>query len=160
MEVIKRVEGSIKVDYRHSYGNSLTKFFAGTKNKIIYGARCTKCKKISVPAVIICGKCFAVTEDEWISLNQIAVLRAYTIVLLPFPGQPKEPPYVWGMLRFEDASTDFPHLVEFEDLELKPFTPLDEINKRLKIGMKVKAVWNEKRCGDLYDIKYFLPVKE
>jgi uncharacterized OB-fold protein len=85
-------------------------------------------------------------------------LISYTVVLLPFPGQPKNPPYVYGMIKFDGTNTDFPHLIEVEDIKKGP-NYVNNFVKRVKPGCRVKVVWNEIRNGDLYDIKYFVPVE-
>ena len=142
-------KGKLVMPYHWSYGESLTKFFKETRdNKQIYGVRCTKCKGVLVPPMAICGKCFASTEEEWIPISDHGTLVSWTVVYLPFPGQPTEPPYCYGMIKFDGVNTQFPHLImgakekNWDDLE---------------VGMRVEAVWNDddKRKGDLYDIAYF-----
>lgn len=149
LEVIKSVKRTWHVPYTWSYGGSITRFFDETKsNKKIYGARCSKCKKVIVPAVIICGRCFTETEKEWVELKDEGIIDSFTIVNLPYPGQPATPPYCYGFITLDGASTFFVHLISG--------IPFDKI----KVGMRVKAVWSDERRGDLYDIKYFKPVEE
>lgn len=144
---IPEKKGNLLMPYEWSYGESLTKFFTATRDeKKIYGARCTKCGKVLVPPVGLCGKCFAPTEKEWVPISDHGWLVSWTVVYLPFPGQPTEPPYCYGMIKFDGVNTQFPHIVKgakkgnWDDLE---------------VGMRVEAVWNENRKGDLYDISHF-----
>ncbi|PIU66594.1 MAG: DNA-binding protein [Armatimonadetes bacterium CG07_land_8_20_14_0_80_40_9] len=143
---IKEIKGKIVVPYHWSYGATITKFFQETReNKKIYGARCTKCKGVLVPPVRLCGRCFAPTEEEWVELSDHGRLVSFTTVYLPFPGQPTEPPYTYGMIRLDGADTDFPHLIK----------EIDE--DKMKVDMRLQAVWSEERKGNLFDIKYFKP---
>ena len=144
---VYEVKGSLHVPYEWSYGETLTKFFTETRdNKQIMGARCTKCGYVLVPPVGLCGKCFAPTEPDWIPISDHGSLISWTVVYLPFPGQPTEPPYCYGMIRLDGMNTQYPHIIKgaqeknWDDLE---------------IGMRLEAVWNEDRKGDLYDIAYF-----
>ncbi|MEW5944874.1 MAG: Zn-ribbon domain-containing OB-fold protein [bacterium] len=146
---IREVKGKVSVPYNWAYGENITKFFKETRdNKRIMGTRCSKCRKVLVPPVALCGRCFAMTEEKWVELPDTATLVAHTVVYLPFPGQPQEPPYAYGMLRFDGADTQFPHLIGGIEFD------------KIKCGMRLKAVWNEERKGDLFDIKYFEPLRE
>ncbi len=145
-ELITEVRGKLSIPYRWSYGESLTRFFEETKlNKRIMGARCTKCNKVLVPAQKICGRCFAPTQDEWEEVSDHGRLVSFTTVYLPFPGQPTDPPYTYGMILLDGASTQLPHLIR----EIEP--------EAIECDMRVQAVWSEERKGDLYDIRYFKP---
>ena len=145
-EPVKEIIRNMTVPYHWSYGESFTKFFKATKErKVILGSRCPVCRGVLVPAMELCGRCY-VTVDEWIDLPDEGELVSYTVVYLPWPGQPTEPPYAYGYILFDGADTMFAHLIgecEFDDIE---------------VGMRVKAVWNEDRKGDLFDIKHFKPI--
>ncbi len=146
-EIVKNVKRTWFVPYSWCYGSSISEFFEKMKNEAkIYGARCSKCKKVLVPAVMLCGRCFAPTE-EWVELKDEGIIDSFTIVNLPYPGQPTTPPYAYGMIKLDGANTFFVHLISGI-----------EFNK-IKVGMRVKAVWNEERKGTLFDIKYFKPVE-
>jgi hypothetical protein len=141
-QVIKEVRGQLVVPYRWSYGPHLTRFFQETRdNKRIMGTRCPRCGAVIVPAAPICTRCFVET-DQWIEVSDHGVLESFTTVHLPFPGQPTEPPYTYGMIKLDGSNTQFPHLI-------------DEPPEELKCGMRVRAVWSETRRGDLFDILYF-----
>ncbi len=145
-EEIREVKGEVVVPYHWSYGRALTAFFHETsENRRFMGARCPGCGSVLVPPVGLCGACFLETEDEWVELSDHGVLETFTLVLLPYPGQPKEPPYVYGLIRLDGADTVFAHLVDGVDFE------------EMQPGMRVKAAWNPERKGDLYDILYFEP---
>lgn len=141
------VPGSIEIPYRWFYGETLSRFFEGTWQKKIYGSRCPFCKGVIVPRTRICGRCFAPTEPELIELPHTGRLEAFTVVYLPFPGQPKEPPYAIVHILIGGSDTSFMHLVgecDFEEIEC---------------DMRVEAVWNPEPKGNLYDILHGMPVR-
>ena len=145
-EMIKEIKGKVVVPYKWSYGETLSEFFRETReNKRIIGARCTKCKKILVPPTVVCGRCFAPTEKKKIPVSDHGTLISFTTVYLPFPGQPTEPPYNYGMIKLDGTDTQFPHLIGEIEFD------------KIKCNMRVQAVWNEERKGDLHDLKYFKP---
>jgi len=54
-------------------------------------------------------------------------------------------PFVFGTIKLDGADTGIIHLLGEIDFE------------KIRIGMRVKAVFNEERKGDIRDIKYFRP---
>jgi uncharacterized OB-fold protein len=58
-----------------------------------------------------------------------------------------KPPFAYGMMLLDGASTGLIHF-------------LGEIDfKEIKTGMRVEAVFNEERVGDIMGIRYFRPVR-
>ena len=77
----------------------------------------------------------------------------FTVVKFPFidpsTGKQKEPlPYTGAWIRLDGADTDFMHFLKETD------------EKKLKVGMRVEAVYKEKLEGDIKDIEYFRVVEE
>ena len=139
---IKEVRGEMSIHYRWSYGGALSRFFEESRTqKRLVGTRCPKCLAVAVPAASICVRCYVETT-EWVEVGDRGLLATYTTVHLPFPGQPTEPPYTYGLILLDGASTYFSHLI-------------DERPEELRCGMRVQAVWSEQRKGDLFDIRYF-----
>ncbi len=145
-EPTSRVMHTWYVPYKWSYGQRATEFLElmRKEQKIFFG-RCTSCKKVIIPTAI-CGRCFAPLEDELVPLNDEGVLECFTVVYLPFPTQPAEPPYAYGYIRLDGSSSTMPHIIDEVDYD------------DLRVGMRVKAVWREELKGDIYDIKYFKPI--
>lgn len=147
-EPITHIAGKVSVPYRWSYGRSLTRFFHETKvNRRLMGARCTKCQKVVIPSVALCGRCFALTDQEnLVVLGNEGTLVSWTTVYLPFPGQPTDPPYTYGFVKIDGADNNFPHLIHGDD------------ETKLQVGTRMRVVWNENRTGTLFDIKYLEPI--
>jgi uncharacterized OB-fold protein len=139
---VKEVRGQIAIPYRWSYGQALTRFFEESRdNKRLMGTKCPRCASVVVPAARICTRCF-VEMTEWVEVSDHGVLDTFTTVHLPFPGQPTEPPYTYGLVLLDGANTYFSHLI-------------DEPVETLACGMRVEAVWAEHPKGDLFDILHF-----
>lgn len=145
-EPIKQIKGKVHVPYEWSYGGALTKFFQIMRDeKKIMGARCKNCGKVLVPPTKVCGKCYSDTDEDWVEVSDHGELLNFTVVYLPFPGQPTKPPYAYGYIRLDGSATTYPHMISNIDFD------------QIKVGMRLKAIWNEERKGNLHDIKYFEP---
>jgi hypothetical protein len=57
-----------------------------------------------------------------------------------------ETPLVYGIIQLDGADTGFVHMLG----EIEP--------EQLRIGMRVQAVFKEKRKASILDIKYFKPL--
>ena len=115
-------------------------------NKRIMGIKCPKCGRVYVPPRQVCGRCFK-KMDEFVEVSNIGILDAFTVVYFSFidpeTGKKRPVPYGYGRIKLHGADSEFLHFLEESDLE------------KIKIGMRVKAVFEEKRTGSFRDIKYF-----
>ncbi len=146
------LEGYVSLPYKWSMGATTTRFFEEFKNKRIMGTKCKKCNRVLLPARKFCSHCFEET-DQWVEVSQEGKLRTWVTVNFSYEGQPKEPPYVLGIIDLDGADVGLPHFVGGI-----PTDDFDEIAKKVRIGGRVKAVWNENRTGNILDIDYFKPV--
>lgn len=145
-EPVRTIEGMLDLQFKHACGEHYDRFFREMRdNQRIMGIRCDGCRAVLLPPRPYCGYCFS-PATEWVELADEGSLLTYTVVHLPFLGQPTEPPYAYAFVMLDGADVQLPHIlgeVDFADI---------------KVGMRVKAVWNEDRKGTLHDIKYFRPV--
>ncbi len=149
LKLISKVNGTVRIPYRWVYGKALGRFYNGLKYEgRFYGTRCPKCSRVQLPPKGFCGVCFEPCT-EWVELPNRGVLESFTTVHMEFPGQPMKPPYTYGYIKLEGANTHLYHLIE--EIE----------EKDIHVGLKVEAVWveAEKRKGNLYDIRYFRPIR-
>ena len=144
-EQIKEVSRVLAVPYKWSYGQQLTQFFENTKKKVILGSYCPKCDAVMVPATTQCTKCFGKIESKPFPVSDHGRIDGYTIVYLPWPGQPTEPPYCMCTVILDGANTNMIHITGEVDFD------------KIHCEMRVQAVWSKKPKGDLYDILYFKP---
>ena len=147
-EIEKKVfRGGIKVTYKHTAGAYVEKFITEIgKNNKIFGVKCSKCNKVYVPPKMICFECFEKME-EWVELGSQGIVKGFTVITHSTQVMPLEPPYAYGIIRLDGADTDFVHIIKESDPE------------KLKIGMKVKAVFKVKPRKTILDIEYFEPIQ-
>lgn len=114
-------------------------------NKKIMGTKCPVCGRVYVPARSLCYVCFK-PMDQWVEVSHEGTLMSYTMVYQSEPSHPVKTPFAYGIIKLDGADTGFAHIIG----EVNP--------KDLKIGMKVKAVFKDKRVGSILDISHFKPV--
>jgi len=133
--------------FHWSVGRYGSKFLTELRDhKKILGIKCPSCGKVLVPPRRVCGRCF-VEMSEFLELPPQGTLTAFTVLMFSFvdpdTGTERPVPYGYGYVRFDGADNTFPHFLE-------------ETNwKKIKIGQRVEAVFEEKRRGHLLDIKHF-----
>jgi uncharacterized OB-fold protein len=137
----------LKVPYTWQAGEYATFFYTELKNnKKIWGTKCPECGKVYVPPRKNCPICFKQCH-EWVELGDTGTLLTYTIIRYSEPLiQPREPPYACGIIKLDGADTAMVHLLGEVDFN------------KIKVGMRVKAVFNESPEGNYLAIKYFKPL--
>lgn len=138
--------GRIKVPYLWNAGMTGSRFLTGIRDrKEIWGNQCPGCGRVYVPPVKSCGECFVPT-DEWVRVSDTGVLESFTVVHYSHDMQPRKAPLAYGLIRLDGADGALLHLIGDTDF------------KKLKVGMKVRAVFAKERTGTIADIKHFAPV--
>jgi uncharacterized OB-fold protein len=139
-------DGQIKVPYKWNVGETGSRFLIGLRDKQeIWGVRCPRCKKVYVPPIKTCGVCF-VNTDEWVKVANTGTVESFTVVNYAHSMQPAKPPLIYGLIKLDGAGGSFVHLIGGTD------------PGKVTMGMKVKAVFADKREGTILDIKHFAPV--
>ena len=132
--------------FSYDAGTIRSKFLTELRdNQRIMGIRCPDCNRVYVPARSTCLKCFASLTD-FVPVADTGTVTTYSIVNSPQPYYPSEPPFIYGVIQLDGADTGLVHLIG----EVDP--------QKVTIGMRVRAVFNEKRIGSIFDIKYFKPI--
>jgi uncharacterized OB-fold protein len=115
-------------------------------NKRIYGIKCPKCGRVYVPPKRVCGPCFA-EMDEPVEVGLEGEIMFFTILRFSFvdpeTGVAKPVPYAYGAIRLDGADTQLSHFIEYKD------------ESKLKIGSRVRVVFQKDRKGNIKDIKAF-----
>ena len=138
--------GQIYIPNTYSAGAVGSRFLIELRdNKRIMGIRCPTCNRVYVPAKSVCKDCFG-QLDEWVEVSDKGTLLTYTVCHQPNRVQPAEPPLVYGIIQLDGADTGFVHMLGEVDPE------------QLRIGMRVQAVFKEKREASILDIRYFKPL--
>jgi len=144
-------EHEVWLPYRFSVGPVFNRFYEGLKEGKILGNKCPKCRKVLVPPRSFCPDCY-VDMTDWVEAAQEGELVSWVLGRQEFFGMPMEPPFIGGLIRLDMTDCNFLHLVGGFDLEQK------EKLKKLRTGIRVKAVWRDDKKGHLLDIKYFQPI--
>ena len=133
--------------YSYAAGPVRSKFlFSLRDQQKILATRCPACGRVFVPARSSCPKCFE-NMEEWVEVSPEGVLETYTVVYKPEPIHVADTPFAIGVIKLGGADTSIVHRLGEIDL------------KKIRIGMRLRAVFNEERKGDIRDIKYFKPVR-
>jgi len=135
--------------YNWDAGVAIGRFLNGLKEGKITGVVCKRCKRTMVPPRAFCERCFA-PIDEWLELKDTGIVNTFSISYISWDVKRLEKPEIPAVIEIDGASKGMGilHLLG----EVKP--------EDVKIGMKVKAVWKEKkeRIGAITDIRYFKPL--
>jgi uncharacterized OB-fold protein len=138
--------GQIYIPNTYAAGAVGSQFLIALRDKKkIMGMRCPTCNRVYVPARSVCKDCFG-QLDEWVEVSDKGTLLTYTVCQQSSRVQPVEPPIVYGIIQLDGADTGIVHMLGEVDLE------------QLRIGMRVQAVFKEKREASILDIKYFKPL--
>ena len=132
--------------YTRYAGRTGSKFLIELRdNKKIMGTKCPECGRVYVPARTLCYICFKLM-DQWVEIGNEGTLTSYTMVYQSEPSHPVKTPFAYGIVKLDGADTGFAHIIG------------EVAQKDLKIGMRVKAVFKDKRVGSILDISHFKPV--
>jgi uncharacterized OB-fold protein len=138
--------GQIYIPNTYSAGAVGSRFLIELRDKKrIMGTRCPACNRVYVPARSVCKDCFG-QLDEWVEVSDKGTLLTYTVTHQATRVQPMEPPLAYGIIQLDGADTGLVHMLG----EVEP--------EQLRIGMRIQAVFREKREASILDIKYFKPL--
>lgn len=149
-EVLK-VKWTPNLKYSWDNGVALSRYLAELKNGKIIAKKCNKCNRIMLPPRMFCELCWVPT-DEWVYVKDTGVINTFSISYINWDASrigKDQDPYIPAVIEIDGASPGMGimHLIG----GVKP--------EKVKIGMKVKAVWKkpEEREGSITDILYFKP---
>jgi len=138
-----------RIRYMWSAGVAMSRFLKELKNGKIIANTCNKCGRIMVPPRVFCEQCFKPT-DGWTYVKDTGTVNTYSVSFIAGDASRIKEPIIVAVIDIDGASPGMGIL-----------HTIQEINwKKVKFGMKVKAVWKppEERTGAITDIKYFKPV--
>jgi len=146
-ELLSVTSGTTYQPYSWSVGKFGSKFLTELKdNKKLIGSKCPKCGMVYVPPRKVCGRCY-VAMDEFVPLTDEGEIYVCTIIRFGFvdpeTGVQRPVPYGYAFIKLDGADTCLTHFVNCTDPE------------KLKVGARVKAVFEDNRKGSVVDIKYF-----
>ena len=148
-EMITGINVPIVHKYNFTAGAAPTRYLSQPKKGVLTGQRCPSCKNVYCPPRGSCASCGVATEEE-VVLSDKATLESFTIVAIPSPNIPIDPPYIVANLVADGANISFIHLMS------------ECVNEEVHIGQRVQAVWRPEEEWDYtpMNILYFKPIDE
>ncbi|MCR9106885.1 MAG: Zn-ribbon domain-containing OB-fold protein [Gammaproteobacteria bacterium] len=148
-EVITGIDAPVALKYNFTAGAAAARFLTQVKKGVLTGQRCPKCSQVYVPPRGSCAACGVPTEEE-VELSDKATVQSFTIVSIPIPNNPIQPPYVIANLVADGANISFIHLMS------------ECVNEEVHIGQRVQAQWKPQEEWDyaMDNIRYFTPIDE
>lgn len=144
------IEGKWNFNYTYFAGESASRFFHELReNQRIMGTRCTKCKRLLVPARAYCDVCMMPT-DEWEEVGPEGTLETFTIITTAFPGLPA-PPIVMAYVTLDGADTALINLVHGLDL-----SDIEVAAQNLNTLPRVKVAFVDEPKGRITDFSFKL----
>ncbi len=148
-EMITDIEAPIYLNYNFTAGKAPARFLSQVKKGLLTGQRCPRCSQVYIPPRGSCAACGVPTEEE-VVLPDKATVQSFTIVAIPIPNNPIQPPYIIANLVLDGANISFIHLMS------------ECVNEEVRIGQRVQAVWKSEEEWDyaMDNIRYFKPIDE
>lgn len=137
-------------DYLYSYGG-ISPFFRTLKEEArLLGTKCKGCGKVWCPPRTDCGDCYG--QTTWVDLPGTGAVRgAIEVFYVPRNyslHQYIDMPYVLALIQLDGADTCLYNTVFAGPVRIGA----------VKAGLRVRAVFREKREGRLTDF-YFVPLR-
>ena len=148
-DMITDIEVPIYLKYNFTAGAAAARFLSQVKQGRLTGQRCPSCQQVYIPPRGSCAACGCPTEEE-VEVADKATIQSFTIVTIPIPGNPIQPPYIIANLVADGANISFLHLIS------------ECVNEDVHIGQRVQAVWKPEEEWDyaMDNIRYFKPIDE
>ncbi len=151
-EFIKITSGEMAQPFEWSVGRPGSRFLMELRdNKRFIGIKCPKCGVVYATPRQVCRTCF-VEMKEWVPLSDEGAVETFTILNFGFvdpdTGTERPVPYTCIFVKLDGADTTIGHFLDETDVD------------KIKIGMRVKAVFEEKRKGSLLDVKHFTAISK
>ena len=147
--MITGMEAPIYLRYNFTAGEATSRFLAEIRQGRLVGQRCPECSKVYLPPRGACAACGVATEEE-VEVSDKATVESFTIVWIPIPNNPIQPPYIIANLIPDGANISFIHLMS------------ECVNEEVHIGQRVQAVWkpSDEWTYAMDNIRYFKPIDE
>ena len=148
-ELITGIEVPIYLKYNFTAGTAAARFLHQVKKGVLTGQSCPSCQQVYIPPRGSCPACGCPTEEE-VEVADKATVQSFTIVAIPIPNNPIQPPYIIANLVADGANISFLHLIS------------ECVNEDVHIGQRVQAVWKPEEEWDyaMDNIRYFKPIDE
>jgi len=147
---VRSKEGVEQVFY-YSAGRYVSRFLTEMRDHAkIMGVRCPKCGTVYAPPKAVCEPCF-VEMSEPVEVGPGGVIKNCTTLHAAFvdpeTGETRPVPYAFGNVQLDGSDSLIQNYLVADD------------PSHIKVGAKVKIEFQEKRTGNMRDIKCFRVVE-
>ena len=148
-EEFPTIEVPVYLKYNFTAGDATSRFLHSIREGRLVGQRCPSCDNVYLPPRGSCAACGVATTEE-VEVSDKATVQSFTIVWIPIPNNPIQPPYIVANLVADGANISFIHLMS------------ECVNEEVRIGQRVQAVWKPEEEWDyaMDNIRYFKPLAE
>ena len=145
----------VKAEYKWDAGLAVGRFLAGLKDGVLLGTSCPQCRRTLVPPRAFCELCFR-PLNRWVELTDRGIVNTFSVSYVNWDATRRETPEVPVVVEIEGASPGMGIMHVLGEVG----DDLATILARVKIGMRVEAVWKPpgEREGSITDIRYFKPM--
>jgi uncharacterized OB-fold protein len=146
---------ALKADFAWDTGIAIGSYLAGLKRGEILGSNCSHCRKVVVPPRTVCEWCFR-PMSKYIQVKDTGTINTFSLCYVTWDVKRIKEPEIPAVISLDGAS-------ELSDTSVIMGGIMHKIGEvepeKVKIGMRVKAVWKpeEERTGSITDILYFKP---
>ena len=147
VEPVRSIRTPARLDYTYTAGQATSRFLRGIAERRILGERCHVCGKVVLPPRGACPV-DGVPTHEQVELPDRGTITTFCVVNVKFSGSAMELPYV--------CATVVPDGSDMGLFGMVQEIPFD----RIRIGMRVEAVWDDEPRPDLASIKWWRPTGE
>ena len=146
----------VKSEYQWDTGVAVSRFLSGLKEGKILATHCPNCGRTLVPPRVFCEVCFKPLH-RWVELEGQGTVNTFSVSFVNWDATRRQVPQVPAVIEIEGATPGMGILHLLGEVG----ETLEEILERVKIGMKVRAVWKtlHEREGSINDIRYFKPAE-
>ena len=147
-EELLRLSQVLSIPQRFATGPVMGKFLKAFKEKKILANRCPACGRLQLPPREVCAEC-KVRADQWVEVGPEGVIATPDITYYaspdPLTGESRETPYISAHFLLDGCKG---HETLWHELVTDDFS-------KVRRGVRVRPVWNQKRIGAITDIRYF-----
>ncbi|WP_246064567.1 Zn-ribbon domain-containing OB-fold protein [Nonomuraea longispora] len=130
--------------YTRTTGPVIGRFLSELRARRIVGVR-TKEGKVLVPPLEYDPMTGEPVTGEFVEVGPAGTVTTWAFVPEPRPGHPLDRPFAWALIRLDGADTALVHAVDASD------------PTKVRAGMRVWPVWNDRPTGHITDIACFVP---
>ncbi|MBI2900183.1 MAG: OB-fold domain-containing protein [Planctomycetes bacterium] len=137
-----------KAEYAWDTGVAIGRYLQELKNGRLIARNCVKCRRVMIPPRMHCEWCWRPTDD-WVYVQDRGLVNTFSLCYITWDMQRLKTPEIPAVIEIEGASPG--HGIMHKLGGVDP--------KKVKVGMKVKAVWKpaEERVGSILDILHWAP---